>query len=45
MSYKLLVKCWGKWQVVGFSHATLESARGAAMLEWPGLPFLVLPEV
>lgn len=44
MCYKLLVRCSGRWQQVGFSHTTPEGARREAYSNWPGMPFMVLPD-
>lgn len=44
MCYRLLIRMNGQWKAVGFDHATHDEAREAAMVEWSGYPFLIIPD-
>src|ERR1700694_6233158 len=42
MSYKLMVKTRGRWECVGFDHATVEEARGFAFRVCLKCDFLII---
>lgn len=41
--YKLMVKRLGRWEQVGFDHATVAGARSEAFLVWREYVFIVIP--
>lgn len=43
MLYKLYIKTGKAWRQIGLDHLSVSDAQEEALVNWPGLPFVIIP--